>query len=196
MKTLGVRKCKNCKRPFRKEQPLQFVCSPECGYKWARRDVQKQSEAKHKELKRRVSDGTAKQRSLTVAVARRLANLLDRDKTCISCDRPRGNAQFCGGHYKTAGGHPELAYDVRNIFGQCNRYCNRGLSGNISGTKTTRGMKAGIVARFGQDYLNWLDGPHENNDTIDDMKAKRKAMAAEIRHLMAGGKATRDWRAI
>ena len=68
---------------------------------------------------------------------------------CISCGKK--NMDWSCGHFKTIGSSGELRYDVTNSFLQCNRYCNRGLSGNINGNKTTRGYLKGLEERFGED---------------------------------------------
>jgi hypothetical protein len=57
---------------------------------------------------------------------------------------------WCCGHYKTVGAQSGLRYDRQNTFLQCNRYCNKGLSGNIAGNKNTRGYTQGLADRFGQ----------------------------------------------
>jgi hypothetical protein len=67
---------------------------------------------------------------------------------CISCGKQ--NMDWCCGHYKTVGAQSGLRYDRNCTFLQCNRYCNMGLSGNLSGNKTTRGYTQGLADRFGQ----------------------------------------------
>ena len=69
------------------------------------------------------------------------------EPTCISCGKP--NMDWCCGHFKTVGSHPELRYYEDNTFLQCNKACNCSLSGNIEGNKTTRGYKEGLYDRFG-----------------------------------------------
>ena len=67
---------------------------------------------------------------------------------CISCSKVQ--MDWCCGHYKTVGAQSGLRYDRQNTFLQCNRYCNKGLSGNIAGNKNTRGYTQGLADRFGQ----------------------------------------------
>jgi len=69
------------------------------------------------------------------------------EPTCISCNKP--NMDWCCGHLKTVGAHGSLRYNRYNTKLQCNRYCNKGLSGNINGNKNTRGYMQGIIERFG-----------------------------------------------
>lgn len=68
---------------------------------------------------------------------------------CISCGKP--NMDWCCGHFKTRGSFPELALDPMNTWLQCNFYCNRNLSGNINGNKTSHGYIAGLKLRFGEE---------------------------------------------
>lgn len=70
---------------------------------------------------------------------------------CISCGRPLGGDQWCCGHFKTRGAQPGLRYDPKNTYLQHNHRCNMNLSGDIEGTKTTRGYKQGLKERFGEE---------------------------------------------
>ena len=63
--------------------------------------------------------------------------------TCISCGKHLGNDQWCCGHFKTRGAHPELRYDRKNTFLQHNKRCNLELSGDI------KGYEKGLLLRFG-----------------------------------------------
>ena len=80
---------------------------------------------------------------------------------CISCGTEKESTQYCAGHYKTVGSHPELRFDPRNVRFQCNNRCNMQLSGNITGQQGTRGYREGIILMYGQAELDYLDGPHE-----------------------------------
>ena len=73
------------------------------------------------------------------------------EPTCISCGYLLGGDQWCCGHFKTRGAQSGLRYDRRNTFLQHNRRCNMMLSGDIEGSKTTRGYKKGLVYRFGEE---------------------------------------------
>ena len=67
---------------------------------------------------------------------------------CISCGKTK--MDWCCGHYKTVGSARVIRYDRVNTYLQCNRYCNKALSGNIEGNKTTHGYKQGLLSRFGK----------------------------------------------
>lgn len=83
------------------------------------------------------------------------------EPTCISCGKPKGNDQWCAGHFKDAGKDQTLRFDPLNTHLQHNWSCNKNLSGDIDGTLTTMGYKRGLIARFGKvegqriiEYLN------------------------------------------
>jgi hypothetical protein len=131
---------------------------------------------------------------LTRKAAQRLAVLLDSVYGCISCSTA-ADVQYCGGHFKTAGAHPELAIDLRNIHKQCNRYCNLALSGNIAGNKNTAGYRAGLVSRYGAEFVEALDNYQDSKRrTCDELISTRKAYNAEIRRLGKGEGQSRNWR--
>lgn len=163
-----------------------------------RQKAQKASQKAHKLEKRQlVENHYPTQFRLTRLAAQRLANRLDEKRPCICCSAPRGAAQFCGGHYKTAGGHPELALDLRNIHGQRNRLCNQAKSGNIHGDKHSHGYTEGLKWRYGQAIVDWLtsyQGPARYS--CEELRAIRAVYEAEIRALEKGGQPTRDWRAL
>ena len=126
-------KVKDCRAKLPKDAPpWQEVCSIPCSLEWL--EVKKakaralQAKRSKKERAEKVRNFRMQERphqfQLTLKSARRLANLLDKDLPCICCGEPRGKAQFCGGHYKTAGSQSELALDLRIIHGQRNALCN------------------------------------------------------------------------
>ncbi|MDB4261373.1 recombination protein NinG [bacterium] len=99
---------------------------------------------------------------------------------CISCLKT--HMDWCCGHNKTVGAQGVLRYDPHNTKLQCNRYCNQGLSGNISGNKTTIGYKAGLAHRFGKDEAKWLA------DYLDMTTETKKWTADELEAIRFGAK--------
>jgi len=55
----------------------------------------------------------------------------DKDKPCISCDKPAGKYKLTSGHYYPQGTYRNIALDERNAHGQCWYNCNRNKSGNL-----------------------------------------------------------------
>lgn len=206
-----MRKCRHCKAelpPVKLSDKIaakgfcSFDCAAKYGLQKARQQKQKAEQKEKKQARAEKKSYYAKDYSyqfrLTRQAAQRLGNLLDAMNGfgCISCGTTNP-VQYCGGHYKTAGGHPEIALDIRNISRQCNHYCNKHLSGNIHGNKNSAGYKAGLIGRYGQKYVDYLEGYHQpKNYTCDDLIAMRAEFASEIRRLLSGEKPLKDWRAI
>lgn len=98
---------------------------------------------------------------------------------CISCGKP--NMDWCCGHFKTVGSQGALRYDPDNTYLQCNRYCNMGLSGNISGNKTSPGYRQGLIDRFGcsagQEIIDYCDS---NTKTVKWEWQKLEDMRADF----------------
>jgi hypothetical protein len=131
---------------------------------------------------------------LTLEAAKALCRVLDIGKPCISCGT-RADIQYAAGHYKSAGAHPELALDLRNLHRQCNRNCNCGLSGNISGTKTTAGYRAGLQAAYGEELVAYLEKYHAPRKfSCRELMDLRQTYHAEVRRLKKGLGPSRDWR--
>ena len=108
------------------------------------------------------------------------------EPTCISCNKP--NMDWCCGHFKTRGAQPELRYDRKNTYLQCNKYCNSSLSGNIEGNKNTRGYKQGLIDRFGEAEAAEIVEHCENFTLLDkwswqELEAMRKQFNKKIRLL-------------
>ena len=71
---------------------------------------------------------------------------------CISCSKPWSlfnNSDFAAGHYKSRGARSDLAMNNLNVYLQCNRRCNKALSGNITGHSDTHGYNKGLEMRLG-----------------------------------------------
>jgi len=203
------RRCLQCREYFDPDTMIKTPAGWFCGLDHAvayaqakslkqRQKAQKAAQKAHKREKRQlVENHYPTQFRLTRVAAQRLANRLDQRLPCICCSAPRGTAQFCGGHYKTAGGHPELALDLRNIHGQRNRLCNQAKSGNIAGDKTSHGYKAGLVWRYGQALVEYLESYREPAKySCDELRKIRALYDAEVRAVEKGGQPTRDWRTL
>lgn len=159
-------KCKQCKDYYPKVDIITNnfgrFCSKECIVDFqtakALKNLKKAKEDKFKERKRKFKLSDKKhQEDLTQKSFNKLRKLEEflwfkergLEPECISCGKK--NMDWCCGHFKTVGAHPELRFDKMNTYLQCNRYCNKGLSGNINGNKTTRGYLQGLTDRFGED---------------------------------------------
>lgn len=177
---VAKRKCKNCGIYVENfiKVPAGVFCNISGALKFARgkQDQQRkrqQAKAKQSQAKQVKADKKAvnelkrndrrHQFQLTKSKIQQWVNhVRDAGLPCISCGTTNPNIQYCGSHYKSAGGHPETALVTRNIHRGCNRYCNKALSGNIHGNKTTKGYTVGLIERYDQDYVDWLDSHHES----------------------------------
>lgn len=87
----------------------------------------------------------------------------DKDKPCISCGKPLIK-KFDAGHYRSAGGNPELRFEELNIHGQC-VYCNQHLHANLIN------YRIGLIQRIGVKKVEWLEKKHEaKHYTIQELK--------------------------
>lgn len=168
------RKCGFCGKRSKPEsgfiRGLQFFCGKDHYIEYAGANVKKlagehrvkQAKESNKAKVKAKSNDRPKQFDLTKKQIQKWVNhVRDAGLPCISCSTTNP-VVYCGSHYRSAGGNPEIALDTRNIHRACNRYCNKALSGNISGNKTTHGYTEGLLMRYGQDYIDWIKGPHES----------------------------------
>ena len=186
------KKCKSCKEFFQPTRSIQPCCNKfQCNVDYANKVIKKRKAKKTSETIKPIVSKTRReyrnndyrhQFKLTKSVIQRwVNNVRDKGKPCISCGTIK-DVQYCGGHYKTAGGNPEIALDTRNIHKQCNFYCNMNLSGNISGNKTSHGYTQGLIERYGKKYVDFLDSYHEpKNYTCEDLREIRKFYSKLIR---------------
>jgi len=200
LKAVKLKKCKVCPGEFTPRATTQKVCSPSCAIKLV--DMDKQAKAKKarnseiKRVKQKLKDLDRQslkwQHRQTQPVFNRMRVLqekvrfksIGKEPECVSCGK--ANMDFCCGHFKTVGAHSELRYDEYNTHLQCNRYCNKGLSGNINGNKTTRGYIQGLIDWYGddaQEYFNHCETAKPKKWTWQELEEMRKRFNAEIRRL-------------
>jgi len=189
------RKCKFCRKPFKPRfTTLQPTCSIKCAIDLA---TQEKSDARRKELKQKVViEDVGYQHKLTQPVFNKMRVLEEKhwfrergiEPYCISCEKT--HRKWSCGHLKTVGAQSNLRYDPSNTFLQCWWRCNKNLSGNIEGNKTTCGYKRGLILRFGPeegraiiDYCDTHTSPGEWNWL--DLKIFRAECSARIRELTA-----------
>jgi len=148
-----MRRCPVCSTKFEPSRPGQKCCTdPDCAITLGRQNKEKAERIADR--KRRVEMKTISQlRNEAQFWFNRFIRLRDDAMPCISCGRHH-EGQWHAGHYLSTGAHPELRFDERNVFKQC-QPCNAHLSGNLIEYRKS------LVARFGADYVEWLEGPHE-----------------------------------
>lgn len=178
------KKCKNpaCGASFPPRRLGQVVCSPACGLAIApaNRDKARKAIAQRERREIQVRKEKLKSRSdhlkETQAVVNQYIRLRDADLPCVSCGRFH-DGQWHAGHFRSAGGHPELRFEPLNIWRQC-APCNTHKSGDLVN------YRAELVRRIGPEKVEWLEGPHEaKRYTIDDLKAIKAEYRAKIKQL-------------
>ena len=170
-------KCCGCKDRFNGDLmltlPVGRFCSKDCAISYAntRQDKQrvaalkKQSAAASKEAKEARSKTRAdKERiktrpewydSLQTVVNQYALHVIGKGKPCCTCGKPRNSGvKFDAGHCRSRGACPDLRFSLTNIHPQCSVNCNQHGSG------MRHEYKEFIVETYGQDHLDWLDGPH------------------------------------
>ena len=177
--------CKNpaCKTKFVPQRLGQAVCNYACGLaikdvneakaKKALADVgRKELKAAKEKIKTRAEHMKDAQTAFNAWVRARDAGL-----PCISCGTT-ADIQYAAGHFRSAGGHPELRFEPLNVHLQCNRNCNMAKSGNLGPYRVE------LIKRIGQEKVDWLEGPHKpKRYTIDDLKAIKAHYRALTREL-------------
>lgn len=182
----------------------QKACSLECALdlvreaeaKKAKREAKAKDKADRKAVKEFKRQDLKWQHKQTQKVFNRMRVLEEllwfrkrgKDPECISCGLPLGGDQWCCGHMKTRGAQSGLRYDRSNTFLQHNHRCNMNLSGDIEGSKTTRGYKKGLLERFGQEQgQSILDYCESHAAPVkwawQDLEEMRGKFAAEVREL-------------
>lgn len=168
-----MKRCKQCKEPFEPQyNSMQPTCGIPCAILWAKTPEAKHFKAKAIKIETNARKKEAKdknkpywEKKLQIEVNYWVRNVRDKGAACISCKTQNPHIQYCAGHFKTRGGHPELRFEPDNIHRQCNKYCNLSLSGNVGP------YRVNLIEKIGQDRVDWLEGPHEpKNYTIPDLK--------------------------
>lgn len=144
---MKAKKCKVCTNKFEPLRPLQMVCSPACGYEYAK----KQNDSEWKQRKAKIKTDLMT-RSDYLKLAQTAFNTYirtrDKDRKCISCGTYNGKKN--AGHYMSVGSTPELRFHEDNAHKQC-EYCNTHLSGNLINYRIS------LVERIGVERVEFLE---------------------------------------
>ena len=191
------KKCASCRNEFIPFSSTAKTCTYKCAMELLNLQKEKKKVAGWKrEKKAYYEKDLSKQKALTRVVFNKLRRLeefkwfKDRglEPECISCGKT--NMDWCCSHLKTVASRGDLRYDRMNTYLACNRYCNKGLSGNINGTKTTRGYLVGLAERFGQEeatkIIDYCDVVKTKKWTCEELIEMRKQFNKEIRELEKG----------
>lgn len=130
------------------------MCSMECAKEYAAQKRLKKERKEYREQKRKqltLSEWLKKVEHVFNAYIR--ARDIGNGYGCISCGT-HSNVQYAAGHYRTVKACPELRFNELNVHLQCNRRCNKELSGNILEYRKS------LIERVGIEKVEWLEGPH------------------------------------
>ena len=183
IKEVKQKTCKACGGKFQPSfNSTQVVCSVKCAQAYAPANQQKARKAidqrERREIKVRKEKLKSRADHLKEAqvVVNQYIRLRDADLPCVSCGRFH-DGQWHAGHFRSAGGHPELRFEPLNIWRQC-APCNTHKSGDLVN------YRAELVRRIGAEKVEWLEGPHEaKRYTVDDLKAIKAEYRAKIKQL-------------
>lgn len=174
--------CRVCKSKFQPTRAVQPTCNNfDCKLAYGLQMVAKAREAKarkdaqeHREAK--IKAKTARDYlPLAQAAFNKFIRLRDADRPCISCGVTYGT--WNAGHYRSVGSNPALRFEPLNNHKQCVQ-CNQSKSGNAIE------YRIGLIARIGQENVDWLEGHHEPKKyTVEDLKALKATYQAKCKEL-------------
>jgi len=167
-----VKMCKVCKLAFI-AKPNQSCCSLVCAINKAMQDKLKIERGKNKKslenlksLRDHLND--------TQKVFNEFIRLRDKNKPCISCNKPMMK-KINAGHYRTIRAAPQLRFNEYNCHGQC-EHCNSYQSGNIVE------YRINLIPKIGNAQINRLEGNNEiHKYTIEEANNIKKEYKKRIK---------------
>lgn len=106
-----------------------------------------------------------------------VVHVRDKDKPCCTCGTTNPFIKYDAGHYRSRGACPEARFMLTNIHRQCSVRCN------VHGSGMRSEYIDFIRSEYGQEHLDWLDGPHQSlkellpdADAIDAEMARYRKM--------------------
>lgn len=183
------KKCRQCREWYAPRTTLDRACSPGCALKLVRADRERARRKETKRAKEKIKTRRELTREAQVAF-NKFIRARDADQPCICCGRRGGDeswkpgGEWDAGHYLSVGSHPELRFEELNCHKQL-KSCNAG-SGKFTRKNYTVGQeyRERLIAKIGQDAVEWLEGPHEQKKyTADDLREIRDYYRARTREL-------------
>jgi hypothetical protein len=170
-------KCKNCKDVFTPVRFNQKFCfESDCVKVWVELEKAKQWKAKKKLLKNEL-ETLPELMKKAQTIFNKWIRERDKDKPCISCEKPLGT-KYDAGHYFSMGGHKSVTFNEDNVHAQCVT-CNQYKHGNLLN------YQIGIQQRIGADRLIELHAKaHEVKKwTKDELKEIIKLYKSKINEI-------------
>lgn len=135
------RKCGHCREWFKTELQTKRVCDEiDCAINFGKVQLKKQQLQTRRAFKQ---NDKSKLREKAVHAFNAFIRARDKDLPCISCLHTNGR-QFHAGHYKPAGGNPQLRFNELNVHKQCS-ICNNYKSGNLAEYRLNLIKKIGLI---------------------------------------------------
>ena len=172
-------KCKTCKDKFEPKVFLQKNCLKKDECIKAELELKKKAYKKNWNKEKKQRKEALKTLSDHIKELQVIFNqwirLRDKGNNCISCNKPSKKEN--AGHYRSAGGNPELRFEPLNVHLQC-EYCNTYLHGNLID------YRINLIKKIGLEKVEWLEGYHEpKNYTIDQIKGLKVMYKLKIKNL-------------
>lgn len=177
-------KCTGCKSRFPAEgmisTPAGKFHDKQCMMKYAygnkdklvkkgrtiKANIEKEERRELKRRKEKLKPMSAHYDKLQELVNQWIVHVRDVGKPCFTCGTTNPSIKYDAGHYRTRKSAPEIRFEPKNIHKQCSVNCNQHGSG------MRKEYRDKIVEVYGQDTLDWLDGPHPRlKDQLPDMDA-------------------------
>ena len=163
-------KCKGCPDRFDRDEMLKinlsWYHSLECASDHALAKARKKAasdtikNAKAIRAKQRSDKERVKRRQDWLNQYQKLVNqwvvhVRDKNEGCCTCKKNNQSIKYDAGHMISRGSSPELRFELTNIHKQCSVECNQHGSGK------RKEYELFIIDKYGQDHLDWLNGPHK-----------------------------------
>lgn len=152
-------KCKHCRIKFEQKYFLQKYCmaTDECikaFSEFAKIESQKKLKKEFKEKKAKLKNEImtlSDWLNLAQKTFNTFIRLRDREKRCISCNKPLKAGNIDAGHFYSRKSHINITFNEYNVNGQCSRPCNMDLSGD------PLNYRVGLINRYGIEVVEELE---------------------------------------
>lgn len=153
---LKIRKCRQCGEEYKQTRPLQVICSFGCAAQYARKQEEKKERKETAEKKKGLLTH-GDYLKLLETVFNTYIRERDKDKPCISCDKPAGQYTLTAGHFWPAGNYSFLRFHEDNVNGQCWWNCNKNKHGNVGEYRIR------LTKKIGEARVKYLDDNREKD---------------------------------
>lgn len=164
-----MKRCKYCNKEFEpKFNAMQRVCSWKCALELTQKNkakLKKQIWRKEKkEIKEKLKTNKDYTRELQV-VFNTFIRLRDKNRVCISCQKPLIN-KYDAGHFYSVGAYPELRFSEANVHGQC-VFCNQHKHGNLLEYNRFIGERIGLKQLKELEQLRGISRKYTKTELVE-----------------------------